>query len=82
MSVAMLRHAAPALLSLALTACAGAPPAPVEAGHPIHPSTVPAPPVALTTLQSYRDFGRAEPGTAPKPRAPAAEEETHDAHEH
>jgi hypothetical protein len=82
MYVAMHPHAALALLSLALTACASSPPAPVEAGHPAHPNTVAAPPAALTTLEAYRDFGRADPGAVPAQPASPSEEEQHDAHEH
>jgi hypothetical protein len=79
MSVAMHRHAALALLCLTLAACAGSPPAALEAGHPAHSDTIAAPPAALTILQSYRDFGRPETRAAP---APAAKEEKHDGHEH
>jgi hypothetical protein len=82
MSVAMHRHAALALLSLTLTACASSPPAPVDAGHPAHPNTVAAKPAALTTLESYRDFGRTEPPAAPATPAPVEKEGKHDAHEH
>jgi len=82
MSVAMHRLAAPALLALALGACASNAPAPVEVGHPAHSNTAAAPPATLTILQSYRDFG-ASPAAGQgqqSPQTPATEK--HDAHEH
>lgn len=93
MSVDLFRRAVAALLPLALTACASAPPPPLESGHPARPDTAVARPVALETLKSYRDFGaqpaspNAEDGGDDGARdhnaaPPPATEESHDAQKH
>jgi hypothetical protein len=80
MRFAIHRHAALVLLPILAAACSSSPPAPVEAGHPAHANTAAAPPAALTTLQSYRDYGRPAPG--PAVPADADTTEKRDAHEH
>ena len=82
MSFPLARYAALALLPIAVAGCAGAPPAPVATGHPAHADTAVAAPAQLTTLQSYRDYGRPETGPAPAQAQPDAAREKHDAHEH
>ena len=82
MSVVMHRHAALALLASTLAACASAPPAPMEVGHPAHSNTVAAPPATLTILQTYHDFGKASPKAVPAEPAAAPAQEKSDAHEH
>ncbi len=67
MSVAMHWQAALALLPLTLAACVSPPPPPVEAGHPAHPDTPAATAASVTTLQTYRDFGKPRADASPAP---------------
>lgn len=77
------RHAALVLLPILTAGCSSSPPAPVEAGHPAHADTVAAPAAQLTTLQSYRDYGRpAASPTSPTETLSADAPEKDDAHEH
>ena len=83
MSIAMHRHAALALLSLTLAASASPQPAAAEVGHPPQADTGAPPPATLTILQTYHDFGKADPSTAPAPATPQnPDSEKPDAHEH